>query len=432
MPTPALSSLCAQVSYKEDIAAALEMVEKECGALLKTKGISFKKIEKEFTKAAKKVKTDQDQFVLLVKLVARLEDGHGQVRLTDLTQGLSWPEDDSRYDPSKEYGDSGLAICRIDKSYYVKAVAGPSRDAGLLPGSEILKIDGEKPSDWLEAKIAEGREIISWSTEHQAFFWATHWGLSAPQGDRIKLEVKQPDGKKKKRTVSITKARVRMAGPAFWPEGLTGEKDVSRCILPSGYGYLYIRRCKSDLPAQVDQALAALGPVPGLILDFRGNSGGSFDHDALLGRFVPEGEKLSFAKTIPPAGPAQYGGPIVVLIDGTVVSAGETASGMFKEEGRGLMIGESPTAGMSASKKTLDLPSGKFQLYVSVYSNKSRWQDGKGIEGLGVQPHETVQFDPEDLIAGVDSLILAAEARLRDGSWKDVPYDPAKFGWKAP
>lgn len=431
-PVAVLPAALAQVSYKEDVAAALEVVEKECGALLKSKDISFKKIEKEFLKAAKKVKTDQDLFVLLVKLVARLEDGHAYVKTTELTEGMKWPEDDSRYDPSKEWGDSGLAICRIGKAYYVKAVAGPARDAGLLPGSEILKIDGEKPGAWIEAKIAEGRELISWSTDHQAFFWATHWGLSAPQGERLKLEVKQPDGKKKKRTISITKAKVRMPGPAFWPEGLTAAKDISHCVLPSGNGYLYIRRCKSDLPEQMDEALAALGPVPGLILDFRGNSGGSFDHDALLGRFVPAGEKLSFVKTIHPAGPAQFGGPIVVLVDGTVVSAGETASGMFKEEGRGYMIGESPTAGMSASKKTLDIPSGKFQLYVSVYSNKSRWQDGRGIEGVGVEPHETVEFDPEDLVAGVDSLVLAAEAYLRAGDWKAIPYDPAKFGWKAP
>jgi len=62
MPSPAWSSVCAQVSYKEDIAAALELVEKECGPLLKPKGISFKKIEKDFLKAAKKVKTDQDHY----------------------------------------------------------------------------------------------------------------------------------------------------------------------------------------------------------------------------------------------------------------------------------------------------------------------------------------------------------------------------------
>lgn len=419
-----------QSPYEEDMASALEQVEKECGDLLKSKDISFKKLEKDFIKRAKKVKTDQEEFVLLVQLIARLEDGHAEVRRTELTKDLGWPEDGSRYDPSKTQGDTGLAICRIGKKYYVKAVAGPAKDANLLPGSEILKLDGEKPAKWMEARIETARDLISWSTDHQAFFWATHWGLSGPTGSRLKIEVKQPDGKKKKRTISIGKSRVRMAGPAFWPEGLKGEKDVSHCILPGGYGYLYIRRCKSDLAEQIDSAMEKLGNPPGLVLDFRGNGGGSFDHDDLLGRFVPEGKKLSFVKSISSSGTSQYGGPVIVIVDGTVMSAAETASGMFKEEGRGYMIGESPTAGMSASKTTLDLPSGKFQLYVSRYSNKGRWQNGKGIEGLGVQPHELVEFDPEDLVDGKDTLILKALSLFADWPKGAVPYDPVDFDWK--
>ena len=139
---------------------------------------------------------------------------------------------------------------------------------------------------------------------------------------------------------------------------------------------------------------------------------------------------MSFTRSYPSTGSVQYGGPIVVIVDGTVVSAGETASGMFKEEGRAYMIGESQTAGMSASKKTLDLTSGKFRLYVSVRSNKARWHHGKGIEGFGVQPHELVEFDPADLAAGADTLILSAEARVQGQAWKEVPYQPEKFGWQ--
>jgi len=420
-----------QSPYQEDVESALQQIEKECGDLLESKGIAFKKLEKEFTKRAKKIKSEQEEFVLLVELLARLEDGHAKVQLTETTKGLQWPEDSSLYDPSITRGDSGLAICRIGKKYYVKAVAGPAKDANLQPGSEIIKIDGEKPGAWLEEKIETNRRIISWSTDHQAFFWATHWGLSGGTGARLKVEVKQPDGKKKKRTISIGKSRIRMAGPAFWPEGLTGEKDVSHALLPGGYGYLYIRRCKSDLPEQVDVAMAALGNPPGLIIDFRGNSGGGFDHDALLGRFVPEGQTMNFVKAIPSTGPSQYGGPVIVIVDGTVVSAGETASGMFKEEGRAYMIGESPTAGMSASKTTLKLPSGKFQLYVSRYSNKSRWQGGKGIEGVGIQPHELVEFHAEDLVDGQDTLILKALSIFDKWPEKEVPYHPEKFGWKA-
>ena len=419
-----------QSPYEEDMDSALEQIEKECGDLLKSKEISFKKIEKEFAKRGEKVKTDQEESVLLVQLLARLEDGHAQVRLTERSKGLKWPEDDSRYDPSISRGGSGLAICRIGEKYYVKAVAGPAKDANLLPGSEIVKIDGEKPAKWIEAKVEVARDLISWSTDHQAFFWATHWGLSGPTGSRMKLEVKQPDGKMKKRTISFSKSSIPMPGPAFWPEGLEGDKDVSHCILPGGYGYLYIRRCKADLAEQVDAAMEKVGNPPGLILDFRGNSGGGFDHDDLLGRLVPGGKKMSFVKLISSTGTSQYGGPIIVIVDGTVVSAGETASGMFKEEGRAYMIGESPTASMSASKTTLDLPSGKFQLYVSRYSNKSRWQDGKGIEGLGIQPHELVEFDPQHLAAGNDTLILKALLLFEDWPTSAVPYEPKNFDWK--
>ena len=422
----------AQTDYQKDMASALEQVEEHCGALLKSKDISFKDLEKDFLKRAKKVKTDQELFVLLVKLIARLEDGHAEVRRTELTEDLRWPEDDSLFDPSIARADTGLAICRIGKKFYVKAVAGPAKDAGLLPGSEILKMDGKKPADWIENRIEVARELYSWSTDHQAFFWATHWGLSGPQGSRLKLEVKQADGKKKKRTISISKSRVRMAGPAFWVDGLAGEGNVTECMLPSGYGSLYLRRCKSDIADEVDEALYKLRDAKGIILDFRGNSGGSFDHDDLLGRFVPEGKTLAFAGSYGSTGSYQFGGPVVVLVDGTVVSAAETCSGMFKEEGRGYMIGESPTAGMSASKRTLDLPSGKFQLYGSVYSNKARWQGGKGIEGLGVQPHELVEFDPADLAAGQDTLIRVAVERLQEWPAKEVPYDAEKFGWKAP
>jgi carboxyl-terminal processing protease len=49
---------------------------------------------------------------------------------------------------------------------------------------------------------------------------------------------------------------------------------------------------------------------------------------------------------------------------------------MFKEDGRAYMIGESPTAGMSAQKEVIELPSRLFALYVAVRSNKQRFNGG--------------------------------------------------------
>ena len=155
------------------------------------------------------------------------------------------------------------------------------------------------------------------------------------------------------------------------------------CVLEdSGFGYIHFRRCKGNLPEMVDQALAEIGSDnPGIILDWRGNSGGGFDHDALFGRFIPKGKTTSWGKRYSSAGPNPYGGPVVAIVDATCRSAGETGAGIFKEDGRAYMIGESPTAGMSSSKKSIELPSGLFYLYVSVHSNKARFNGGTRHRG---------------------------------------------------
>ena len=65
---------------------------------------------------------------------------------------------------------------------------------------------------------------------------------------------------------------------------------------------------------------------------------------------------------------------------------------------------------MASQKTTIDLPSKLFSLYVSVGSNKARFQGGRGIEGIGVIPHELVEFDPADLQQQRDTLIARADA----------------------
>lgn len=417
-------TVIAPQSFEDDVEFALDELEKQCGHFFELKEIDWKAVRKEIGKAAKAAKTDGDELVVMTQLIARLKDGHAEVKPGAKGGEFKWP-DDAPFGGSR--GGSGMAWCRIGKKIYVKSVTGPAEDASVEPGSEVLKVDGMPVEKWLDARIAEGRDVFALGAEQHAFFWATHLGLSGKEGGRMTMDVKTPEGKKKARTVTFGRSNYRTYGPAAFPPDMKEDKDVAWARLESGVGYLYLRRCKDTISEQVDRALADLAGAPGIILDFRGNSGGGFDHEGLMGRFVPVGTELSFNKHYASVGPNPYAGPVVVIVDGSAVSAAETGSGMFKEDGRALMIGESPTAGMSSSKTTIELPSGKYSLYVSISSNMGRFNNGRGLEGIGAVPHVLIEFDPEDLAAKRDTLIRRAEELLADaadrkGPWKDVPY----------
>ena len=103
---------------------------------------------------------------------------------------------------------------------------------------------------------------------------------------------------------------------------------------------------------------------------------------------------------------------MVVIVDAGVRSAGETIAGQFKEDSRALMIGDTPTAGMSSQKEKLPVPSGLFAVYFSVASNKGRFNGGRGIEGIGVEPHEVTPYEAADLRGGIDTQIKRAEEFL--------------------
>ena len=413
----------AQSNFEKDYKFAVAEVGKTCGTLIAQKGIDWKAVDKELAPAAAAAASDQDLLVVLTRLLARLHDGHCEVRRTDKTKDLAWPSDGK---PDKV--GCGMFWCRVGKKIFVKTVWNNAESAGVEPGWEVLAVAGVPVQKWLDQRIASLRDTLSFSTDNQAFFFACHRGLAEPAGASVEYEFKDEKGAKKKRSISFTKGNPTPQGPAFFPPDLKSTDDLQFGPLKSGFGYVHVRRCKENLPAQIDEALATVGSAKGLILDFRGNSGGGFDHEDFLGRFVPKGETLHGQAGVeyPSTGEHPYTGPIVVIVDGTVISAGETASGIFKEDGRGYMIGESPTAGMSSQKTEIELPSGLFKLYVSTGSNKARFNGGKGIEGIGVIPHEIVEFDPKDLAKHVDTLIAKAEALLAKFPQNAVAYRPPK------
>ena len=410
--------LCAR-----DVKFALGELDKRCGHFFKLKGISWPKVRREINKQVKGVRSKQDHYVVLCRLVARLRDGHAYVHIHEGGKGVQWPG------PVLQRGP-GVFLCRSGKRILVKNSFSKAAASGIKPGMEVVQIDGVPAAKWLDRCIAELRDFSSFSTDQQALFFACHWGLGGPKGSRLTLELRTLDKKSKRITLSRT-ASVVPVGPAMFPEGLKTIGRQSYGTTRGGYGYIHLRDVPRDLPAQLDAMLAALGNPPGLILDCRANGGGGCDHDAVYGRFLPPGKSIKVPKkTYVSGGPNPYGGPVVVVVDAGIRSAGETVAGIFKEDGRAYMIGESNTAGMSSQKATIELPSKLFALYVSVYSNKGRFNRGKGVEGIGIVPHEIMEYEQKDLAAGVDTLIRRAEKILGAFPNNKVLYRPKSFGWK--
>ena len=425
----AVSPLAAQTVYVDDVRFAIDAIEKQCGELLKSKKIDWRAETAPLLEQAKAVRDDGEHWVLLTRLLARLHDGHSAVQRLPAAGDLAWPAD-----PKGEKTGPGMFWCKSDGKIFLKNVWNDAERAGLAPGMEVLEVNGQLATKWLERRIAEVSDTESFSTPQHALFFTCHWGLVDYPGTKLALVLKKPKGKKTERELTYGRASAVAWGPAYPPDDLKfvkqGEDDVAYGFTEKKWGYIHLRRCPDDLPEEIDVALAEIGSAKGLILDFRANGGGSFDHQGFMGRFVPAGKTFSSGREYASAGPKPYGGPVVAIVDGITRSAGETAAGLFKDDGRGYVIGESPTAGMSSQKTTIELPSKLFALYVSIGSNKSSYNGGRGLEGIGVIPHRIVEFDPADLAEKVDTLIKTAEELLAKFPQKDVRYDPKSFGWK--
>jgi len=281
---------------------------------------------------------------------------------------------------------------------------------------EVAKIDGVAAAKWLDARVAAMSDENGYSTAHQALYAACHWGLGAWSGEKITFDVVKNRSVK---SIDIVRGRESIvpSGPVFPPKDLKTVGRQSCGKTAKGFGYIHLRDAPDDLPDQLDKMLDEIGGVPGLVLDCRANGGGGCDHAAVFGRFLAAGQEWTGDEGAKYVGQGKrpYTGPMVVIVDAGVRSAGETVSGMFKEDGRAYMIGDSPTAGMSSQKKELTVPSGLFGVRYSYRSNKGRFNGGRGIEGIGVPPHELVPYDPADLAKGVDTQIRRAEELLEKG-----------------
>jgi carboxyl-terminal processing protease len=254
-------------------------------------------------------------------------------------------------------------------------VGSPAEKAGLKPGDQVLRIDGEDMTG-VNPELARQKVL-------------------GPAGSHVQLTILR-EGEDAPLTVDITRGKIQV--PA-----------LDSKMLPEGIAYVHIYLFSTNTGSLLKSALnAVMAQDPkGLILDLRQNPGGLVDAAVdVASQFLPEDtlvliEKWGGEET---RNTARADGlalniPLVVLVDKGSASASEIVAGAIQDHGRGVLVGET-TYGKGSEQYWIPLVNNQGAVRITV----ARWYtpNGKQISKIGLTPDYAVPYTEDDFNAGKD------------------------------
>ena len=209
---------------------------------------------------------------------------------------------------------------------------------------------------------------------------------------------------------------------------IAGKDGVEYGVLEGAIGYVRITHFNEDgMMDDFPTVMDFVGQTEGLIIDVRNNTGGDHDKvEAVVGWFIEtemawppaSGADGVLEEPWPAMRPGsaahRYPNPVVVLINGASLSAGELFPEVMKQLPDVTVVGDT-TAGAGCNDRAgfrgdRYLPSGKM-IHVPTWC--IRRYDGVPWEWVGIGPDVRVAQSPEDVARGVDRQLEQAIAILR-------------------
>ena len=311
--------------------------------------------------------------------------------------------------PNEQPKSNGLSVNEVEGKVVVVRVE-PDSDAaraGVKVGM-ILLTRNSKSSQEVIAQLHARLGHYSNAQSERFFLYSSF--LSGPLNEPLKLSLERADGTQ----LDVVLARHLRSATS---SALLSQR------LPSGYHYLKIMGAfVAPVDDQFKREFANFKDATGLIIDLRGVSGGNvhdvglkmanyfFSAKVSFGRMLNRsGETPAFHTWSAGGGDQIYKGPVVILIDESVRSAGEVFAEGFQENGRATVIGVQ-SCGCVANRESKKVKGGG----VLVYSHLA-YQSGKGrkLEGAGVVPDKLVPLTIVALRQGRDEMLDEAERTLR-------------------
>lgn len=214
----------------------------------------------------------------------------------------------------------------------------------IVTGSPCWKEGRLKVNDII-LKVAQGSEdpvdIAGWDTEDIVSI------IRGKQGTEVRLTVKHPDASQE--VISIIRGKVETEA-TFAKSSIinVGKTKIGYILLPEFYASFNEsngRRCAVDMAVEIEKLKKE--NISGLIIDLRGNGGGSLsDVVEIGGMFIDKGpivqvkSKGAPAQTLNDESPGTlYDGPLTILVNQGSASASEIFAAAMQDYKRGIVLG---------------------------------------------------------------------------------------------
>jgi C-terminal processing protease CtpA/Prc len=312
-------------------------------------------------------------------------------------------------------GNPGIDIRIIDSLVVVTRSSYGQSDQQITipPGSIIHRIDGVDVNE-----ILAGSPIYPPYNDRYKRFLQTEEVLRhlyGEAGTTVEVEYKLRKGLLVKHQLTRVERKKKII---LWPEIPPIYLEVEQVVLEGGIGYL---RFNAFQPSQPDQILLALGSLmkaKALVVDLRGNSGGSYDAQRLIGERLLD-QRCAGALLVGRDGVdtmifegtnSGFKGPIAVLVDEVSISGAELLPHALQSLGRATIVGQqTPGAVMGAN---LAFISDSLALTYPTLTIKD--MIGDNLENSGVKPDISISLDRRRLVECYDSQLEAAIEFLVD------------------
>lgn len=184
----------------------------------------------------------------------------------------------------------------------------------------------------------------------------------AEKGSTVKLTLRKIDGSIK--VVALQRDDIRLDETFAKSAIIKGEHKIGYIYLPEFYADFEKpggARCSDDVAKEIEKLKAE--NVEGIVLDLRGNGGGSlYDVVKMAGLFIENGPICQVkgrdekAQVLPDNNKSVlYDGPFAVMVDETSASASEIFAAAIQDYKRGVIIGSTSTYGKGTVQRNIPL-----------------------------------------------------------------------------